>query len=246
MGQSYDDIGTTYAQTRRTDERVRDAIWAALGDARTVVNVGAGAGSYEPPQTVLAVEPSATMIAQRPPGSAPAVQSTAEHIPLADGACDAALASLTIHHWPDQQAGLTEMRRVARRVVLFTWDIAYADAFWLLRDYMPEIVELDRGRFPPIEQVAAWMGDDVERIVVPVPADCTDGFMGAFWQRPEVYLDPTVRAGMSTFSAMPDAVNARFVTALSDDLESGAWLERNEDILELDELDLGYRLLVAG
>lgn len=243
MDPSYDRIGATYTATRRPDPRIRDAIWAAIGDAETVVNVGAGAGSYEPPQTVLAVEPSARMIAQRPPGSAPVVQATAEAIPLPDGACDVAMASLTMHHWADQQKGLAEMRRVARRLVLFTFDVAYMDAFWLVRDYVPEIAELDRSRFPPIEQIAEWMGGAVREVVVPVPSDCEDGFMCAFWQRPEMYLDPRVRAGISTLAVMPDAVITRLVIQLSDDLETGRWLERNEDILELDELDLGYRIL---
>jgi len=242
-GAIYDEIGRTYASTRRPDPRVEAAIRAALGDAASVVNVGAGAGSYEPPQTVLAVEPSAAMIAQRPPGAAPAVQATAEAIPLADGECDAALAVLTIHHWADQERGVSEMRRVAGRVVILTWDPDYAEAFWLVRDYLPESTALDRRRMPPIAAVGDWM-DGAEVTPVPVPHDCVDGFFGAYWRRPEAYLDPRVRAGMSNLAQLGPPVD-RAVAALRADLGSGAWRERNRDLLDLDELDLGYRLLVS-
>jgi SAM-dependent methyltransferase len=242
-GAIYDRIGRTYASTRRPDPRVEAAILSALGDAASVVNVGAGAGSYEPPQTVLAVEPSAAMIAQRPDGAAPAVQATAERIPLPDGACDAALAVLTIHHWADPARGVSEMRRVARRVVILTWDPDYAEAFWLVRDYLPESTALDRRRMPAIAQVCEWLGG-AEVTPVPVPHDCVDGFFAAFWRRPEAYLDPRVRAGMSNLARLGAPVD-RAVAALRADLESGAWHERNRDLLELDELDLGYRLVVS-
>jgi SAM-dependent methyltransferase len=241
-GAIYDEIGRTYATTRRPDPRVEAAIRAALGDARTVVNVGAGTGSYEPPQTVLAVEPSAAMIAQRPDASAPAVQAAAERIPLPDDACDAALAVLTIHHWADPPRGVRELRRVARRIVILTWDPDYAEAFWLVRDYLPESAALDRGRMPAIADVHAAMGGAGEVTALPVPHDCVDGFFGAFWRRPEAYLDPRVRAGMSNLSQLGPPVD-RAVAALRADLESGAWHKRNRGLLDLDELDLGYRLL---
>jgi len=240
----YDQIGRTYAVTRRPDPRLEAAIWDALGDAASVVNVGAGSGSYEPASTVLAVEPSAAMIAQRPPGSAPVVQASAERIPLDDGACEAALAVLTIHHWPDAEAGVREMRRVARRLVILTYDLDAADSYWLVRDYLPESVELDRGRMPAIADLREWMGGAEVR-PVPVPHDCQDGFFCAFWRRPEAYLDPTVRAGMSNLAQLGAPVD-RAVAALREDLRTGAWHERNADILELDELDLGYRLLVCA
>ncbi|HEY2868718.1 MAG TPA: class I SAM-dependent methyltransferase [Gaiellales bacterium] len=242
-GAIYDEIGRTYASTRRPDPRVEAAVRVALGDAASVVNVGAGAGSYEPAQTVLAVEPSAAMIAQRPPGAAPAVQATAEAIPLADGECDAALAVLTIHHWADQERGVSEMRRVAGRVVILTWDPDYAEAFWLVRDYLPESTALDRRRMPPMAAVSEWMGG-AEVTPVPVPHDCLDGFFGAYWRRPEAYLDSRVRAGMSNLAQLGPPVD-RAVATLRADLESGAWRERNRDLLDLDELDLGYRLLVG-
>jgi SAM-dependent methyltransferase len=242
-GAVYDEIGRTYAVTRRADPRIQARIWAALADAATVVNVGAGAGSYEPPQTVLAVEPSAAMIAQRPPGSAPVAQATAERIPLADGACDAALAVLTMHHWQDPARGVAEMRRVARRVVVLAWDPAFADRFWLVRDYLPESVAFDRARMPAIADISAWMGGATVTPVA-VPHDCEDGFFCAYWRRPEAYLDPVVRAGISNLAQLGVPVD-RAVSALRADLESGAWHERHADLLTLDELDLGYRLVTT-
>jgi SAM-dependent methyltransferase len=242
-GAVYDAIGRSYAATRRADPRIQAAIWAALGDAETVVNVGAGAGSYEPPGTVLAVEPSAAMISQRPEGSAPAVQAGAEAIPLADASCDAALAVLTLHHWSDPARGVAEMRRVARRVVIFTWDPNFADRFWFARDYLPESVAFDRARMPAIAQVGEWMGGaDVS--VVAVPHDCRDGFFSAHWRRPEAYLDPTVRAGASDLALLGAAVD-RAVAMLRDDLRTGVWHERNRALLDLDEIDLGYRLVTG-
>jgi Methyltransferase domain len=244
MTASYDRIGTTYATTRRPDPRIRAAIWSALGDAQTVVNVGAGSGSYEPPQTVLAVEPSAVMIAQRPPEAAPAVQASAEAIPLADDAVDAALAALTNHHWLDQERGFAEMRRVARRVVVLTWDPAFAEAFWLVRDYVPASAAYDRGRFLTLERVCELAGPGATVTAVPVPHDCEDGFFGAFWRSPEAYLDPRVRAGMSNLAHFGARYDPAF-ERLRSDIENGAWRRRNHDLLELSELDLGYRLVVA-
>lgn len=243
--ESYDRIGRSYATTRNADPRIRHAIWSALGDAASVVDVGAGAGSYEPPETVLAVEPSAVMISQRPVGSAPAVQGVAEALPLGDGACDAALAVLTMHHWTEQARGVAEMRRVARRVVIFTWDPAYADTFWFARDYLPETIEFDRKRCPTIAQVCDWMGGEVDVRVVPVPRDCTDGFFCAYWSRPEAYLDPVVRAGMSNLASLGEPVD-HAVRQLARDLDTGAWRSRNRAILDLPEFDFGYRLLVSG
>ncbi len=241
----YDRIGLTYAETRRPDPRIDAAVRRALSGARSVVNVGAGAGSYEPPETVLAVEPSAVMIAQRPDGLAPAVQATAEAIPLEDGAVDAALAVLTIHHWPDLARGFAEMRRVARRVVVLTWDPGMARSFWLSGEYLPDAaVEWDIARCPPLESVRRLIGPEAAATPVPVPHDCTDGFFGAFWRRPEAYLDPVVRAGISNLAHFGDALAPAF-ERLAADLESGEWHRRHADLLELAELDLGYRI-VAG
>jgi len=233
----------SYTATRRTEPRIAARIWAALGDARTVVNVGAGAGSYEPVgREVLAVEPSPVMRAQRPPDAAPCVEGSAEALPFDDGAFDAAMAVLSDHHWPDRARGLRELRRVARRAVVFTFDPAMQDAGWIVRDYLPEFATLPG---MSLEDIAAALGGArVE--VVPVPWDCVDGFFHAFWRRPEAYLDERVRRGISVFARLDPSAEERFVRELRADLASGAWRERNAEVLELEELDLGYRLLVAG
>lgn len=243
---TYDDIGIGYARTRRTDPRHSRAILDALGGARTVVNVGAGAGSYEPrDRSVIAVEPSSTMISQRPAGSAPVVQAGAEALPFADRSFDAGLAVLTVHHWRDPTAGLRELRRVARdRVVVFTADIEVWARMWLVRDYFPEIAELDRARFSKPEQVAEALGGGRVQ-PMPTPADCEDGFGPAFWKRPQAYLDPGVRAGISSFAALDDETTSRGLEALAQDLESGRWVERNAELLELAEYDAGHRLVIA-
>jgi SAM-dependent methyltransferase len=206
------------------------------------VNVGAGAGSYEPAgRDVLAVEPSEAMIAQRPASAAPVVRAYAEALPFSDDSFDAALAVLSDHHWADRCAGLRELRRVAHRAVVFTFDPAYADAFWLVPEYLPAFRALPG---MSIEELSACLGG-AAIVPVPVPADCRDGFFGAFWRRPEAYLDPRVRAGISVFAQVSAADVDACVCALRADLESGAWHERHADLLDLDELDLGYRLLVS-
>jgi SAM-dependent methyltransferase len=239
----YDRIGGGYAAYRRPDARIAARIVDALGPARTVVNVGAGAGSYEPAdRRVAAVEPSAVMVRQRAPGARPAVRATAERLPFRDGAFDAALAVLTLHHWPDWRAGLGEMRRVARgRVVILTWDPGHP-AFWLVQDYFPEILEIDLPVFPPFVQIERVVGP-VDVRPVPVPADCSDGFLGAYWRRPEAYLDAGARGAISAFSKLRgvDAGLAR----LRSDLDDGTWHRRHGHLLALPELDVGYRLLVA-
>jgi SAM-dependent methyltransferase len=238
----YDAIGRTYTATRREDPRLAAVVHAALGDARTVVNVGAGTGSYEPrDRWVLAVEPSATMIAQREADAAPVVRASAEALPLADATVDAALATLTIHHWRDWRAGVAEMLRVARRrVVIWTFDTDAFAQFWLTR-YFPEITEIDRPRTPPVGELAdALGGAPVEPVLV--PRDCEDGFAAAFYARPEAYLDPVVRAGMSSLAVLDDPPGLR---RLADDLSSGAWDERYGHLRELPEIDAGYRLVVA-
>jgi SAM-dependent methyltransferase len=243
-GALYDRLGVTYTATRREDPRLAAAIHAALGDAVTVVNVGAGTGSYEPrDRRVVAIEPSRVMIAQRPRDAAPAVVASAEDLPLADDSVDAAMAVLTDHHWPDRARGLAEMRRVARRrAVVFQHDPSVAESFWLARDYLPTFLRRLRGK-----RLADWMTPlgDVELRPVPIPHDCRDGFLGAFWRRPEAYLDPEVRAGISVFALLPEDEVAAAVDALRADLRSGAWARRNAGILEREELDLGFRVVVA-
>jgi SAM-dependent methyltransferase len=246
MAARYDAIGRTYTATRGTEPRIAARIWGALGDARTVVNVGAGTGSYEPPdRDVTAVEPSAVMIAQRPPGAAPAVQASAEALPFDDASFDAAMAVLTLHHWSDFRAGCAELRRVARdRVVVFSWDPAFVGRMWLGPEYFPDHMRADTEGFPSLADQAAALGD-AEIEVVPVPSDCRDGFMSAFWRRPEAYLDPAVRAGISTLARRREDELAEGLARLRADLDSGAWARRHADLLERDELDLGYRLLVG-
>jgi len=243
LTQLYDRIGTTYTATRRTDPRIATQIWAALGDAQTVLNVGAGTGSYEPPdRQVLAVEPSAVMRAQRPPNAAPCVAAVAENLPFAAGSFDAATAIATVHHWRDPVAGLREMKRVARRVVVFTFDFSALPDFWLVRDYIPEVLDAVRDLPSLAEQVVA-MGGTVEPVMI--PWDCEDGFFEAYWRRPEAYLDEQVRRGISVWARLGPGIEQRAVASLSADLASGRWAERNRDLLDLAVADLGLRLLVA-
>ena len=208
------------------------------------MNVGAGAGSYEPGgRHVVAVEPSPVMIAQRRPGAAPVARGVAEALPFPDDAFDAAVASLTVHHWTDRARGLAELRRVARRQVVFTWDPDVLAAFWLTRDYLPEADELDRGLADFHTTVASLSPARIETVAV--PSDCRDGFYAAYWRRPEAYLDPSVRAGISGFSMVDEQLTQRALAKLDADLESGEWRRRNAALLELDELDVGYRLVIA-
>jgi SAM-dependent methyltransferase len=243
----YDQTGITYSQTRRPDSRIAAAVDQALGGVESVANIGAGTGSYEPAQTVVAVEPSRVMIRQRPTGAAPAVQGAAEALPLRTGAVEAALAVLTVHHWTDLAAGVTEMLRVARRrVIILTWDHDVIQDFWLLRDYVPTAAETDARLAVPINDLISLLGrDTVSVVTVPVPHDCVDGFGGAYWRRPHAYLDDTVQRGMSLFSMTPKDQVEEGLTRLRRDLSAGEWQRRHADLLQKSELDLGYRLLIA-
>lgn len=251
-------LGASYAASRQPDPRIAAVIRAALGSARTVVNVGAGAGSYEPPDVRLAaVEPSAVMVGQRPLRAAPPVRALAENLPFPDDAFDAALAVLTVHHWRSAAAGLAELRRVARCQVVLTWDPEVTSRFWLLTDYLPQIPAHERG-LACLDAVCAGLGQGdspgrgagdvaVELTVHPVlvPADCTDGFLGAYWRRPEAYLRPAIRAAISSLSLIDqDAVRAA-MSRLAADLAIGRWQARHRGLLTRGELDLGYRLVVA-
>lgn len=239
----YDVIGRGYASRRLADPRIKRFIDAALGNAEPVLNVGAGTGSYEPNnRAVVALEPSLVMIAQRPAGAAPVVQGSAERLPFADGAFAAATAILTVHHWVDRHAGLAEMRRVARdRVVILTWDPSHP-GFWLVRDYFPDLIEFDRRIFPTLDELESALGR-VGVSIVPVPHDCVDGFLGAYWRRPASYLDDRVRSSISTFARISDVPSR--IERLRDDLESGAWAEKNSELNGLEHLDVGYRLVVG-
>jgi SAM-dependent methyltransferase len=241
--QLYDAIGVSYVVTRRTDPRIAAQIWSALGDAQTVLNVGAGSGSYEPrDRDVLAVEPSAVMRAQRASDAAPCIAASAESLPFVDGAFDAAMAVATTHHWPDPIAGLRELRRVAARVVVFTFDIGGLSQFWLTRDYVPELAELVADH-PSLAEQAQILGATV--VPVLIPWDCVDGFPEAYWRRPQAYLDDSIRQGMSIWARLGSSIEERAVTSLRRDLASGRWAARNGELLELDAADLGLRLLIA-
>jgi SAM-dependent methyltransferase len=245
MRVDYERHGRTYAQHRRADPRIAARIHAALGAARTVVNVGAGTGSYEPEDRwVLAVEPSATMRAQRPPGAAPAIAARAEALPLDDGAVDAAMACVTIHHWEPRAAGLAELRRVARGpVVVFTFDLDALPAWQ--HDFLAENVAVERPRFGPVEDVAAMLGGHVRIETIPTPADCTDGFFEAFWNRPEALLDPGVRSAQSVWALLPAGAEQRIVGRLRDALESGAWDAEHGHLRGQTELDGSLRLVIS-
>jgi len=238
----YDRIGVGYATRRRPDPRIAARIDAALGTCHRVLNVGAGAGSYEPTDRfVVAVEPSVEMIRQRPAEAAQVVQAWASQLPFQGGSFDAALAVLTVHHWPRREQGLAELRRVAReRVVIFTWDPEHS-GFWLVQHYFPEILEMDRPAFPSLREIEMAIGPVVAH-PVPVPADCSDGFLGAYWQRPALYLDAQARAAISAFSKFDSTAG---LARLSRDLEDGTWLDQYGTLQELRELDVGYRLVVA-
>jgi SAM-dependent methyltransferase len=242
---TYDAIGATYATTRAPDPRIGALIGTALGDARSVINVGAGTGSYEPSQTVLAVEPSSVMIRQRPAGAAPVVQARAEALPIADGAAEAAMALLTVHHWADLDAGVAELRRVARRrIVVLTWDQLVFREFWLLSEYLLDVAAFEDVRAVPVDRLAGLLGG-AKIVPVPVPHDCTDGFAAAYWRRPEAYLDPVVRAGISMFAQADEEMLRPGLDRLAADLESGRWRRRRSDLLARETLDAGYRLLIA-
>jgi SAM-dependent methyltransferase len=243
--QLYDAIGATYSVTRRTEPRIAARIWAALGEARTVLNVGAGTGSYEPlDRHVLAVEPSAVMRAQRLPDAAPCLDGVAESLPFDDQSFDAAMAVCTVHHWQDATAGLREMTRVARRVVVFLFDTSDPGQFWLTRDYLPEFAALRACRvLASPGELAGAIGGRIEP--VPIPWDCADGFFEAYWRRPEAYLDARVRRGISVWEAVGAEAERRAVQSLRDDLGSGRWAERNRDLVDLDAAELGARLLIA-
>ncbi|MFJ4697404.1 MULTISPECIES: class I SAM-dependent methyltransferase [unclassified Streptomyces] len=240
----YDRIGVGYRRVRRPDPRLAALIREGLGGARTVVNVGAGTGSYEPVDAeVVAVDPSQVMLDQHP--GARKVLAGAEELPFEDGAFDAAMAVMTVHHWPGLRQGLAELRRVARRQLVFTWDPVHRPELWVVGEYFPEIRAMERARFTPVSEVAEAMGAHTV-VPFPIPHDFTDGFQTAYWRRPEMFLDPVVRAASSTFAQLPGSVVGPAVARLRADLESGEWHRRHAELLTRDAVDYGYRLLVAG
>jgi SAM-dependent methyltransferase len=242
MGAKYDTVGSNYAELRKPDPRIARIIERALGSAQTVLNVGAGTGSYEPAgRAVTAVEPSGEMIQKRGPAAARAIRANADDLPFADKSFDASMAILTIHHWPDKEAGLREMRRVTRGpIVLLTFDPSHRP--WLT-DYVPELAALDETQMPILSDYERWLGP-VQITPVLVPHDCSDGFLYAYWRRPAAYLDPYKRSGSSSFWAVRNAEAG--LQKLKQDIETGAWERRYAELLALDEYDAGYRLVVAS
>jgi SAM-dependent methyltransferase len=244
---AYDRIGLGYRQVRRPDPRIAARVEAVLADAETVLNVGAGTGSYEPAgRAVTAVEPSQVMIAQRPAGAAPVVQASAEDLPFEDDSFDAAMAIITVHHWADLAAGVAEMARVARRrVVILAFDPTLSEGHWL-GEYFPRAMAIHRETMPPLARLTAALGSGAIVEAIPIPRACEDGFFIALWDRPELHLDPDVRRASSVWHAMEAAETERGLTALRADLESGAWDERYGDLRTALELDVGLRLLSAA
>jgi SAM-dependent methyltransferase len=240
----YDRIGRGYARFRRPDARIAARIMAALDDARTVVNVGAGTGSYEPTdRRVVAVEPSEEMVKQRSPDAAPCIRAVAERLPLVDQSFDAAMGVLTIHHWADPVGGLRELARVARRVVLFAYEPTVHSRFWLWQEYFPAAASTSAASELPIEQVAQIIGADrVETVAV--PHDCSDGFGPAYWRRPAAYLDPDVRSCISGLARLPANALSPGLRRLRQDLHTGDWQTRHRDLLNLNAIDAGLRLIV--
>ena len=243
---SYDRIGLGYARFRKPDPRIGAQLMSALDDARTLVNVGAGTGSYEPTdRVVVAVEPSEQMVKQRPPNAAPCIRAAAESLPLFDQSFDAATAILTIHHWRDPVSGLRELVRVARRVVVLAYEPAVHSTFWLWREYFPAAASVSAASELPIGQVAEIVGADrVETVLV--HHDCSDGFGPAYWRRPAAYLDPQVRACISGLARLPAEDLAPGLERLRQDLDTGAWQDRHRDLLSLNAIDAGLRLIVRG
>ena len=241
----YERYGRTYARNRQPDPRIEARIHAALGDAGTVLNVGAGSGSYEPSDRwVLAVEPSATMRAQRPPGAAPAIDAKAESLPFDDNAVDAGMACVTIHHWVPPEAGLAELRRVARGpVVVFTFDLDFLPAWQ--QQFLREGLEMEQPRFPAIDDVAAGLGGRTRVERIPTPTDCADGFFEAFWNRPEALLDPAIRASQSMWALLEPGLEQQMVDRLASALESGAWDAEHGHLREQDFLDGALRLVIS-
>ena len=240
----YDTIGLGYNTKRHADPQIAARLAEALSDAKSILNIGAGTGSYEPAhQNLIAVEPSTVMLRQRLRRAAPAVQAVAEALPFSNAQFDAAMAVLTIHHWNDIPVGLAELRRVVSgTIVILTWDPDCDEQFWLTRDYLPEILAFDRVRFPKLALLERHLGPlTIEPL--PIPATCTDGFRCAYWKRPHAYLDPAIQKSISSFAQTDPAIIARATAELAKDLDSGRWAKRNEELKTKEALDAGYRLV---
>lgn len=243
----YDEDGLGYSIYRRPDPRIAARVHAALGKARTVANVGAGSGSYEPDDRyVLAFEPSKVMRAQRPAELAPAISARAESLPLDDDSVDAAMAILTVHHWADPVAGLRQLRRIARDLVaVITVDVTMLPRYWLMAEYMPEVIDIDKRCFPAIELITETLGGTSSVEPIPIPSDCSDGFVEAYWARPEALLDDRIRAAQATWKGLPSGLESRAIGALAADLASGRWDERHGHLRQQASCDTGLVLVVS-
>jgi SAM-dependent methyltransferase len=238
----YDDIGRGYGRLRSPDRRIYRQIRRSLAGSRSVLNLGAGTGSYEPKDlSTVAIEPSIEMIKQRS-NRANAIQARAEALPVRDNSFDASLAILTIHHWSNVKKGLSEAARSAKRkITILTWDPEF-EGFWLTREYFPELLKIDQMVFPSISDISKTLGS-IEVQVVPIPADCADGFTGAYWRRPEAYLNERIRAGMSSFARIKNVEDR--IAQLKSDLDSYRWYRTHQNLLSATAIDLGYRLVTA-
>ena len=242
----YEALDSDYAAVRRADPRIERLVRRELGNARSVVNVGAGAGSYEPPDLLVApVEPSSSMRAQRPPNRPPALNAVAENLPFLDSSFDAGMAMVTVHQWSDLDGGLRELRRVSRGpVVILTFDGDALDRFWLA-EYVPELIAAERRRYPAIDHIRDVLGGSSAVTAVPIPTGCTDGFTEAFYGRPERFLDPAVRRSQSAWGFVSPEVEKKAVERLRRDLESGEWDRAYGLARELPEFHGSLRLIVA-
>lgn len=243
----YAALGQHYSHIRRTDPCIAAWVHRALGDARTVLNVGAGSGSYEPhDRYVLAVEPSQAMRAQRPKDSAPAINAVAEELPLDDQSVDAAMAIITVHQWRDLDKGLQELKRVSRGpVIILTFDGEALDRYWLAH-YAPELISVERPRYPEIQKIADMLGKETQVHTVPIPIDCQDGFTEAYYARPEAFLDVSVRRSQSAWSFVTQEDQSRFVSELQRDLESGVWDGRFGEWRKKPYFEGSLRLLIGN
>jgi ubiquinone/menaquinone biosynthesis C-methylase UbiE len=243
----YDDIGVLYSRHRRADPRIADLVTLAIGHAQSIVDVGAGTGSYEPKnRKVVAVEPSEVMIRQRSRESAPILRAVAEALPFSDKSFDAAMTILSVHHWSDPRRGLAELCRVAHRRVVLTFEPAIHNRFWLFAEYLPKLqMLLDGQSTPSVEEVAELIDASVVE-VVPIPHDCTDGFGWAYWRRPHAYLDPEIRACISALAMLEPADLQAGLLSLQEDLRTGAWKERHGDLLSREAIDGGFRIVIGG
>jgi SAM-dependent methyltransferase len=243
---NYGVIGLNYKQYRQPDAHIETYLAAALGNAKTVLNVGAGAGSYEPrDRVVTAVEPSASMRSQRGAEKVPAIDATAEDLPFEDGSFDASMATFTIHQWKDLRKGLSEMRRVTSGpVVLLTCDPESLDRFWL-NEYAPDAIAVEARRYPKLDRVAEALQGRIEIVSVPIPLQCTDGFSEAYYGRPEGLLDPGARLANSAWSFVPAEVGDRFVERLSSDLANGEWDRRYGHYRHQASFEGALRLIVS-